>query len=909
MDTNDNTLAARCSQLAEAVTEASAWVEDNRDLVRGEREGLQAELRRAGRLFRQCEKAARRKMCAGVFGPSQAGKSYLISALARNAAGTLLADFDGATHDFISEINPEGGKESTGLVTRFTMTRDEAAPAGHPVRLRLLTETDLVKILANTYYADCEHKDTPDSAAIMKALDDLERRAGPGGVDANGWPLTVPGGVSLDEWEDLREYLVKDFRAKPRVQELERSFWSRALAVGPRLDAPGRLRLYSLIWNDVMPFTNLLETLQDALVRLGKPAEAFAPMEALIPRSGSIIDVAMLKGLGASGGEGADPAVPPLELVTRAGAKAQLPRAVVTALTAELTIVMREKPDDYFEHTDLLDFPGYRSRYKIDDLVRELSKPDMTRELFLRGKVAYLFQRYCAERELTSMLLCIGPSNQEVQDLPGVINDWIMAAHGETPESRRGKPKALYFVLTKFDMEFEQKKGAPSVESRWDNRLHASLLDFFGKQHDWPRDWDGQAAFDNMFLLRNPNFRFDAVLNYDAEGRETGIRDDQHDYVQSLEDAFMGSELVARHVADPRRAWDAAMALNDGGIGYIRDKLRPLCHPGIKREQLATTLGERRERLAARLKPFWKTDDKEAERRQKEQFFQQVATLFAQMASTQLMGEFVEQLLVRDHDLYDLYFEAERRLVEEGRTARENGSVVAGPGGPVTVGSAVNADDILADLFGDDASQVAANALGEGEEGGQKPARVLDQAESFAALIESHWLDCLHRLADDPVYQRRYGLPGKVFSQLVSEIGLGAERLGLRERMVAALREAAGYANVQRERLIWKQVSLAANLINAHAVWLGFDPRRAAATERTVLVKGHPVVLFEPPAPIHGVPVIGEQASAYERTWVGHWLRAMQTLMLGNVDFDGQQTINIEQNRRIGEIMTTLTNE
>ena len=71
-----------------------------------------------------------RKMCAGVFGPSQAGKSYLISALARDTEGNLQARFGAEMHDFISEINPEGGKESTGLVTRFTMTRPESLPEG-----------------------------------------------------------------------------------------------------------------------------------------------------------------------------------------------------------------------------------------------------------------------------------------------------------------------------------------------------------------------------------------------------------------------------------------------------------------------------------------------------------------------------------------------------------------------------------------------------------------------------------------------------------------------------------------------------------------------------------------------------------------------------------------------------------
>ena len=159
-----------CADLAQACTEAGAWAARNGELVRGEQEGLQRELRRAARVFRRCSRAAGRKMCAGVFGPSQAGKSYLISALARDAGHSLLAVFGDATKDFISEINPEGGKESTGLVTRFTMTQPTDRPPGHPVQIRLLSETDLVKIIANTYYADCEHKEAPQSKLLPYIL-------------------------------------------------------------------------------------------------------------------------------------------------------------------------------------------------------------------------------------------------------------------------------------------------------------------------------------------------------------------------------------------------------------------------------------------------------------------------------------------------------------------------------------------------------------------------------------------------------------------------------------------------------------------------------------------------------------------------------------------------------------------
>jgi len=880
---HDITLHQHCLKLFQAVTDASAWVTENQDVVRSDQEGLQVELRRSGRIFRQCARAAMRKMCAGVFGPSQAGKSYLISALARDASGVLMALFGAEVRDFIEEINPEGGKEATGLVTRFTMTRPASLPEGFPVQIKLLTETDLVKIIANTYYADCEHREIPDTNAITKSIDELQNRKGTGSAHIN-----------LDALEDLREYLVKDFQAKARVQELDRcGYWKRIFDLGPQLDLESRVHMYSVIWDNVSQFTALLRLLLRALEKLGYAPEAFCPLEALIPRDGSIIDVATLAGLGDSAG-GAE-----LAIRTASDPPVSLPRSVVTALTAELTIVMREKPDDYFDHTDLLDFPGYRSRYKFSDVRKELEKPGMANDLFLRGKVAYLFQRYCAERELTSMLLCIGPSNQEVQDLPGVINDWVISTHGELPESRRDKPVALYFILTKFDMEFEEKKGAPSVETRWDNRLHASLLDFFGKQHDWPKIWDGKDSFRNMFLLRNPNFGFKAVLEYDENNREKGIRPDQLGYVSALESAFMNSKCVAAHFKDARGAWDAAMRLNDGGISYIRDSLRPLCNPAIKQAQIATTLAERKNRLALRLQAFYRSDDKEEERRQKTLLSRTFGQIFARMLQGQTMGEFIRRLCVQDNELYELYFEARRRFLE---SEEDSGQIAP----QVSVGSGAAADDIFAELFGNEAPPE--EAAPKDETPVFTAARPKDEAQYFAELIEAHWCNRLQALSDNPSIQKYYGFPPAELSKFAAELALGASRLKLREEMEKALRAAAAYSNTAKERIVWQQVGMAASLINAFVDWLGRNPRSHPDKEdRTVFMGGNSYVLFTPPKKPDGFPALPEMQESFEKAWFMDWLRALHVLLQENVDFEGGQMYNQEQNTRLGEIIQTVS--
>lgn len=870
MQQQDTDLARLCRDLAKESRQAVGWLQDNCELVGNECAALQKDMRHAARFFHKCEQAARRKMCVGVFGPSQSGKSYLISALARDAKGSLLADFGGKSYDFITQINPEGGKESTGLVTRFTTTPPEGLSEGFPIRLRLLTETDVARVLANTYYADCEHKEAPQPEALAAALDALETRAVQSPVSA--------GGLSGDDVEDLRDYINKNFSSRPRVQMLQKGFWLRAVELAPCLGLEDRAQLLGLIWDNVPQFQNLYLQLCGALRDLGNPAEAGCPIEALIPRKTSIIDVALLHGL-------SEPATDMLTILGAEGRKASLPRAVVTALTAEITIHMREKPDDFFDHTDLLDFPGYRSRLKLENLNQELERPGTLENLFLRGKVAYLFERYCEEKELTSMLLCIGPGNQEVQDLPRAVYEWICSTHGENPAPRAGKAPALFFVLTKMDMEFEKKKGMPSVETRWTTRLQSSLLDFFGKQHDWPENWDGSHPFSNVFLLRNPNFRSEAIFSFDGD-KESGIRPEQTLYVEEVRQAFLQSPLVQRHVAEPEIVWQAAMTLNDGGVALLREKLRPLCNPELKRRQITVSLDEKREQVLTKLTPFYKSDDREELRRRQEQLSRALVTLLARLAEKQLFGEFLRALQVRDFDLYEICFRAGQ--------SPEQGTASVAPA-PV-VGARVSADDILGDIFGDAQAVPAISAVKEEE-------RARDTAAIFANLALEHWIGRLRDLADDAEARNYFGLPAKELDQFCHELITAAARCKLRENLETELRRSSAYSNMARERLVWKQVSLAADAINAFVDWLGFDPRFNDQAARTVLFGGKSVSLFNPPPVITGEPHIAEEESPYDRLWYTDWLRALAYSVTANVDFDGRQTVNPEQNNRLRDIL------
>lgn len=873
-------LAEYGDNLAQACDNGLQWVQRNGEIVRNEQESLLKDLRHARRALRSCAQAARGRMAAGVFGPSQAGKSYLISALARGQNNELTAKFGNETHDFLSEINPEGGKESTGLVTRFTLYEPEGSNPDYPVHLRLLSETDLVKIIANAYFADFEHKVDPESN-IANTLESLKPKA----------QKSASTPIDLDDLEDLREYLKTEFGSKTRVRDLEREYWDEALRLGPQLDLEGRIRLYALIWDEIDEFTNLLRKLLQTLESLQHAPELFCKMDALTPREDSIIDVATLSGLDGQGGAA-------LDVITEQGVKRTIPRALVAALTAELTIVMRDKPAEYFEHTDLLDFPGYRSRYKLTDARVETAKPGMLRELFLRGKVAYLFQRYSKRHELNSMLLCIGPSNQEVQDLPGVINAWIGSTHGKTPEEREGKLVSLLFVLTKFDMEFEDKKGAQGLGNRWDNRLKASLLNFFGQGYDWPRNWTPERGFDNLFLLRNPNFKFDAVLSYNGD-KETGIRPERQDFVNELQNSFLNSKLVSAHFTDPSRAWDEAMRLNDGGISWIRESLNPLCNPEIKKQQLLRNMEEYRDGILRRLEPFYKTDDREEMRRQKAGL---VSTLFSSLGSLekqqQRLGQLLRGMLVSDADIYDLYPEAVRRFRERGANIEEE------------------REPEEKDTPSLDLAEINLAALNPFNENAQEaPARkmeeeVQDEEAFYAAYIESKWVEKLHNLADDRNAQKYFMLDPHTFGALANELATGSARLGFRDKLAEAFRKAAAYANTRKESIVSRQAALAATAINDYIDYLGFHPHAQSDRERTVNLGGSkPVVVFSPQKKPAGLPKLEEKRKPWAQDWFRDWLNALAALVMDNVNFDGDKTINVAENLALGSIIGKLKKE
>lgn len=880
-------LAAQCADVADLTGQALSWIEDpeNVALVGSETKSLVQMMRRAGRRARRLGRAAQTRMSVSVFGPSQAGKSFLVSVLARPEDGPLVADFGGpgGALDYIREINPEGEGESTGLVTRFTMDRN-ATPDGYPVRLTLLSEADIIRTLVNSFFMDGDRSEpSPEAGEIAAHLDRFKTRAG-----------AARPGLDFDDVHEIGEYFEAAFGREAYAVAL-RPFWDEAATIAPGLSGAERADFFALLWGGHVAFSDLYAKMAAALEQLGHPGEVFAGLDALVPRDASIIDVKTLSGA-------ADAA--PLSVVTATGTPVQLPRSVICGLAAELVLPMQSLPSPIFAETDLLDFPGARNRFEQDLSKAFASGADeILPELLLRGKVAYLFDRYVQNQEITSMLLCVPDSNMETVDLPGLVQNWIGATHGATASLRAQSDCVLFMVLTKFDKHLSDSAAEGGDETRFDRRMSASLLEKFGRGNDdWVREWVPGQPFTNCFWLRNPNYYVDGLMDYDDSKRERQIRSDKQARVAELRAGCLAAPAVGQHFADPGAAWDAALALNDGGVSYLTGALARVCKPDSKLRQIAAQLDQVRTELKQSIGPFHVSDDVESRIAEKQEAATQVIDDLEQALARHRFAAILSSLMV-DQD------EIEGRIARVPSSVRISSAVSAASGVAETATQPAEAPalqrparparpDRPARTVGTDAPEPVA----EPERSAEIRTMTLEQFQAETAL--ETWIDRLKSFRDDRGRRTAYGMGDTTTGDLVAELIHAARRTGLGARTAAQLQEVNFGLNVEKQAQ--PASILGAESINRFVSTLGMLDIDPAQRPQVQGADGGTRAIFDAPAASDSVDDLPSQPLALaEQMWTD-WVFALDAVFVANAKDGAGGEINIEQNLRLGQILTAL---
>jgi hypothetical protein len=883
-----------------ALSEALDWTMQSKDTTIHSNAKLAKDLRVSIYQAKKIEESALRKMCVGVYGASQAGKSYLVSVLARKGTNRLMAVMGSQEIDFIAKINPEGGKESTGLVTRFT-TDVLKTPAGYPIKAGLLTETDIIKLLANSYVNDVDTKDDEQQDIheeqinlVLKELEDYPR---------------VKNHLQVEDVYELEDYCNSRFKNSIRFQALKKiDFWSRAADLMPNLGDPGRQKLVELLWEGLISYSSMYSSLVEQLNQLGHAKTIYCAAEALFDVSGSdwhrsnesIINVSTLEKFSID-------EMPPVAVVTEGEhgkpvLQATIFRSHLTALIAEMVVQMKEEPHAFFAHTDLLDFPGARSRKVQPKEDKILNSQEVKVENFLRGKVAYLFDRYSIEFELSSMLLCVGPSNLEVVGLDKLVEDWVINTHGVTPEKRSEVMTALFLVLTKFDMEFSQGAGRSADGNRWSTRLEASLLKPFGAhshRSNWVGKWHSDSAFNNSFWLRNPNADQAGLIDYQGEpgsSPETGISPAKKDFVNTLRAAFLSNPAVNKHFADPALAWDAGMALNDGGISRLIGALALICKPEVKLSQvlqrLQAIIDDRRTDLAK----YYISNDVETLRLEKFALAKDFVLKGASLLKRQRLGDFIPMLLIDNADAYDVFDRAEKALEREKHAYASNSN----EGQQATE---VLDDDLAALLGGMDDQQQATpkNALQAPEDGS-----VEDLPKRFVRELINHWNATVLERTNSGHFSEYLNMNRETLIKLINEIEISARRSKLIDDMIHRVERSYQFKTNHRRKWVLKLTEPVTAMFNEFIV-SGATYESGKTSFEIYNLDDKPVKIFAPLPEIEETLVLPDIAADFSRQYFADWLLGLQHSIRKNADFLSGVSGDIEGNRALGVILKKLS--
>jgi len=883
-----NALAARCLEVSQLTRDALAWVNhaENAETVGPKHKSLTKLLRKSARRAERLGKSAGTNMSVSVFGPSQAGKSFLVSVLARPTDGRLTADFNGpgGKLDYISQINPAGDGESTGLVTRFTMTKT-ATPDGYPIQLNLLSEADIARTIINSFFEDGDQSETPPEPEDLQAhFTEHAPKAG---------PALVPG-MTFEEVYEIADYVENTFGKVAYASHL-RGFWDEAAALAPQMSIADRAAFFSILWGGYQPLTDLYLKLATALGTLDHAEVVYAPLEALQPREASIIDVNTLGGLFKPDSEDR------LPLNTGSGKVVQVGRAVISALAAELVFPMAEQPSDFFAETDLLDFPGARNRFELP-LSKTLENPEEgVTNMLLRGKVAYLFDRYVANQEITSMLLCVPDSNMDTVSLPGLVENWIAMTHGATPQERALNDCILFFVMTKFDKHLGESASGGSPTERFERRMDASLLKAFGKLRDsWVHKWSPDKPFQNCFWLRNPNYFVEGLIAYNGDETEREIRAEKRDRVAELKAACLSTDTVVAHFKEPEVAWDAALTLNDGGVGYLTGELTKVCKPQSKLTQIAAQLDRMTHDILGELRDLYVSDDIEARIEEKREAAAKIIDCLELTLQSHRFGAFIHALCVDQDAIEDRISRVPSSIrisQAVGASSAENATSPTRAGGsarPARPGRPGRAEPAAAGAStGAEASIAPSGSV-----------QTMTSEDFQANTAIDIWIEHLTQLREDPDRLTAFDLTPEAAADLVRELVHGFRRVGISSDMKRLLRAIDYGLTVDKQAP--PAAIVCAETINTFVHSLGAEKLDDASRPVVETPDGGTRAAFAPRDHSDTAFDLPEtQRAATEAYWTD-WVYMLEALLIGNAKDGDAGDINIEQNIAIGKVVGAL---
>lgn len=509
---NPERLSSQLQEMVDGIDQAIHWVEENR--AQSPRLHMEAD-RLKLKLRRQRDKAKNLSISAscnpgiGLYGHSQAGKSYLLNALAAGENGRLETLLGDRILDHFSHINP--GDQATGLVTRFSR-QTEISDAQWPVQLTLLNEAELIKIAALD--ASTQHRLPEwDQQQILTHLHSLTLHRQP----------DVIAGLTGDDVVAMWDQLARTDAKADKQRALH--FWPAAVELAPYLGIDDRARLFSILWNESPHSTAFYRHFAHVLQRLDGATHALAPLSVLVddhllPTDGIMSPVTLTADYETES-RGQHIAIRPMHNGV-AAQPVDISLVELTFLSTELLLPLMSAPQEsVFEQVDLLVFPTDADAKTLGHTHSVLSHG------LLHAKNAGLLERYTENQQVNSLLVCTAAGNRDVVKSVGkALDNWVKQTQGENAQVRSQRKPGLIWALTPFDQRITHGEHYDEAVQR-----------FVGTPGD---AWGTMLAMDKRGIERMAGWLTTEVTPANKQAR---LREQYDELRRELADNLLGSWL------------------------------------------------------------------------------------------------------------------------------------------------------------------------------------------------------------------------------------------------------------------------------------------------------------------------------------------------------------------------------
>ena len=616
---------------------------------------------------------------AAAYGESQVGKSYLMSSLLSSPDEPFVITNGGKSYSFIDDINPSGGNnaqvESTGVITRFTLQKDDS-PMKEFVKVRNLSVVDIILLLTDSYYNDI--KINPDSVLKYDEINNhLEQMSGL-------WNAHVVqhNNIDEDDVKDIHEY-IRDVIGNAASGIIQSNFCKIVAPVIQYVSYDKWVDIFSLLWNQNTEISHLFSVLINEYKKLDFNTEVYVPFDAVLREKGTLLKIDWLDTVcGIKADTGKDVIYTNVYDAKGNVIAHDFNKGNLSALIAELTFEIPSslaKERKFLKKIDLLDFPGARSREKFKEADIHTVLPKVLR----RGKVAYLFNKYSRSLKISSVLFCHHNNQKAEATIGDTVNNWIEDNIGVTPEDR-AKMLAntngiapLFFIATKFNIDLERTKtdnatNKDRLSSHW-NRFDTVFPEII-KPNRWLDEWSigsdksHTTPFQNIYPLRDfywsgKNNVFDGYSDGAQKSEEKSVHHfaDYPEYFDDLKESFLRNEFVKRHFADPLQTWnDVATINNDGSKAIIRnlDSISDYLD-GARRQKYLTELQKIKLEMDRALSVYFEPDDNEAKNLKVKQIASDIkrSLTFSVGSQPEVFGRIIDSLMVPVEDLRNIAYD------------------------------------------------------------------------------------------------------------------------------------------------------------------------------------------------------------------------------------------------------------